>query len=164
MFTEVKSLEEFQKKKEHEPAILAYFSTGVCTVCKVLKPKLAAFMQNEFPECKLIYIPSDKFPEIAAQNRVFAAPTILVYFEGRETIRKSRNIGISELRREIARPYSLIFGGKDADRRRQQFFNWGSRQFLKFRLRFKNEVVAVVFHIASVLVYFSIKSGQWQTT
>jgi len=46
---------------------------------------------------------------VAGQHRVFAAPTILVFFDGRETIRKSRNIGIDELRREIERPYSMIF-------------------------------------------------------
>jgi hypothetical protein len=49
-------------------------------------------------------------PEVAAQNRVFAVPTLLVYFDGREYIRKSRNIGIGELEREIERPYSMIFG------------------------------------------------------
>jgi hypothetical protein len=48
-------------------------------------------------------------PEVAAQNQVFAAPTILVFFEGRESIRKSRNIGIGELQREIERPYEMIF-------------------------------------------------------
>jgi hypothetical protein len=48
-------------------------------------------------------------PEVAAQNRVFAAPTIVVFFAGRETIRKSRAFGIDELKAEISRPYSLMF-------------------------------------------------------
>jgi len=57
----------------------------------------------------MVYIKSDKLPEVAAQNQVFAAPTILVFFDGREYIRKSRNIGISELQTEIERPYSMMF-------------------------------------------------------
>ncbi len=109
MFTELHSFDEFLKLKEEEPALLAYFSTNSCSVCKVLKPKVAELVEAEFPEIKLVYIQSDLLPEIAAQNQVFAAPTILIFFEGRETIRKSRNIGISELQREIARPYSIIF-------------------------------------------------------
>jgi len=109
MFTEIQSFEEFLKRKEEEPALLAYFSTEACNVCKVLKPKVAELIQAEFPKIKLIYIKSDILPEISAQNQVFAAPTILVFFEGREYIRKSRNIGIGELRREIERPYSMIF-------------------------------------------------------
>ncbi len=109
MFTEIKSFEEFLKMKEKEPALLAYFSTEVCNVCKVLKPKVAELIKSEFPNIKLAYIKSDKLPEVAAQNQVFAAPTILVFLDGREYIRKSRNIGIGELHQEIERPYSMMF-------------------------------------------------------
>jgi len=109
MFTEIHSIEEFVQLKEAEPALLGYFSTEICNVCKVLKPKVAELIQTEFPKIKLVYIKSDLYPEIAAQNQVFAAPTILVFFEGHEYIRKSRNIGIGELYREIERPYSMIF-------------------------------------------------------
>ena len=109
MFVEIQSYEEFTKLKNKEPALLGYFSTDACNVCKVLKPKVAELIQQEFPKIKLAYIKSDKLPELAAQNHVFTAPTILVFFDGRETIRKSRNIGLDELRREIDRPYSMIF-------------------------------------------------------
>lgn len=111
MFTEVQSFDEFIELKESEPALLGYFSTESCNVCKVLKPKVAELIQSEFPKIKLVYVKSDILPEIAAQNQVFAAPTILVFFEGREYIRKSRNIGIGELYQEIQRPYSMIFEG-----------------------------------------------------
>jgi thioredoxin-like negative regulator of GroEL len=109
MFIEIQSFEEFLNLKDSEPAVLAYFSTETCNVCKVLKPKVEELIITEFPKVKLIYIKSDKLPEVAAQNQVFAAPTIVVYFEGREYIRKSRNIGIGELKNEIARPYLMIF-------------------------------------------------------
>ncbi|NOR74994.1 MAG: thioredoxin [Draconibacterium sp.] len=109
MFIEVKSFEEFLVLKEKEPALLGYFSTEACNVCKVLKPKVEELIESNFPKIKLAYIKSDKLPELAAQNQVFAAPTILVFIEGREYIRKSRNIGISELQREIERPYSMMF-------------------------------------------------------
>ena len=109
MFVEIQSFEEFLKLKEEETALLAYFSTEACNVCKVLKPKVAELVQNEFPMIKMVYVKSDMLPEVAAQNQVFAAPTLIVYFEGREYIRKSRNIGIGELQKEIERPYSMIF-------------------------------------------------------
>jgi len=109
MFTEIQSYKEFLRLKEEETALLGYFSTDTCNVCKVLKPKVEELISNEFPKVKLAYIKSDELPETAAQNRVFAAPTILVFFDGRETIRKSRSIGIDELRREMGRPYSMLF-------------------------------------------------------
>lgn len=113
MFTEIHSLEEFNRMKQEEPALLAYFSTDACNVCKVLKPKVYELVQTEFPKLKLGYVKSDVLPEVAGQHQVFAAPTILVFFDGREYIRKSRNIGIEELRREIHRPYSMIFRDTD---------------------------------------------------
>src|SRR5690554_2865289 len=105
MFTEIQSLEEFNRLKNDEPALLSYFSTDACNVCKVLKPKVAELIAEEFPQLKAVYIKSDILPDVAGQHQVFAAPTILVFFDGRETIRKSRNIGIDELRSAISRPY-----------------------------------------------------------
>ena len=109
MFHEIISFEEFLDFQRNEKAFLAYFSTEACNVCKVLKPKVETMVKDKFPKIKLVYIKSDLLPEVAAQNRVFAAPTILVFFEGREHIRKSRNIGIGELEQEIERPYFIIF-------------------------------------------------------
>lgn len=109
MFETINSFEEFLTLKEKEPALLAYFSTETCNVCKVLKPKVGELIESGFPKIKTVYVQTDKIPEAAAQNQVFAVPSILVFFEGREYIRKSRNIGIDELRQDIKRPYSLFF-------------------------------------------------------
>ena len=109
MFLQIESFDEFLKLKEEEPALLAYFSNETCNVCKVLKPKVGELIQARFPKIKLVYVQTDKLPEVAAQHQIFAVPTLVIYFEGREYIRKSRNIGIAELEREIDRPYSLFF-------------------------------------------------------
>lgn len=109
MFLEIQSIEQFEQFKEGE-AVLAYFSTETCSVCHVLKPKVEELVLQKFPKLKLVSIKSDEFPEIAAQNQVFTAPTILVFFEGREYIRKNRNIGVLELQQAIERPYTLVFG------------------------------------------------------
>lgn len=108
MFQQINSSEEFQKLKA-EPAVLAYFSTNACNVCRVLKPKVEELITSTFPKIKLIYIKSDELPEVAAQNQIFTAPTLLVFFDGREYIRKSRNIGLSELEKDIGRLYSMMF-------------------------------------------------------
>ena len=58
----------------------------------------------------LFYVDVRKNPEIAGQERIFAVPTIIVIFDGRETFRRSRNIGIQELAELLHRPYTLCFG------------------------------------------------------
>ena len=105
----IHSIPEFDQVLQENEAVLAYFSTENCSVCKVLKPKVEEMARASFPKLKIIYIQSDILPELAAQNRVFTAPTVTVFFEGRETIRKSRAFGVDELKSEIHRFYSLIF-------------------------------------------------------
>jgi len=105
----IHSIQEFDQVLLENDAVLAYLSTEICSVCKVLKPKVIEMISESFPQVKLVFIESDKLPELAAQNRVFAAPTVIIFFAGRETIRKSRAFGLDELRSEIQRPYSLMF-------------------------------------------------------
>ncbi|HEX7583492.1 MAG TPA: thioredoxin family protein [Prolixibacteraceae bacterium] len=105
----IHTIQEFEKVLTANEAVLAYFSTEICSVCKVLKPKVTGMIAESFPLMKMVYVESDKLPELAAQNRVFTAPTVVVFFAGRETIRKSRTFGVDELKSEIQRPYSLLF-------------------------------------------------------
>jgi thioredoxin 1 len=105
----ISSIDEFRGLVEENEAVLAYFSTETCSVCKVLKPKVTQMVSEYFPKIKAVTIQSDQLPELAAQLRIFAAPTVLVFFDGRETIRKSRAFGLDELKDEILRPYSLLF-------------------------------------------------------
>ncbi len=105
----IKDLTEYQNTVKETDAILFYFSHDRCNVCQVLKPKIAELLQKEFPKMQMFYCDTVKTPEIAAQNSIFAVPTILVYFAGRESFRKSRNIGFDELRNELSRPYEIMF-------------------------------------------------------
>jgi len=105
----IHSITEFDLILAENDAVLAYFSTEACSVCRVLKPKVIDMVSESFPKMKMIFVESDKLPELAAQNRVFTAPTVVVFFVGRETIRKSRAFGMDELSSEIQRPYSLLF-------------------------------------------------------
>ena len=103
------NLNEFDTLVSEKPAVIAYFSTTECNVCKVLKPKIFEMISSEFPEITPVYVEINHSPELAAQKRIFAVPTLVVYFDGREFFRKSRNFGLNELRDELQRPYGLMF-------------------------------------------------------
>lgn len=109
MFFPITSREEFENYLADNAAVLAYFSTAACSVCKVLKPKVAEMVSQEFPLIKPVYVEIDRLPELAAQHRIFAVPTLLVFFDGKETIRKSRSFGLDELKEEIGRLYRIMF-------------------------------------------------------
>lgn len=92
-----------------EKALMLYFTTTGCSVCKSLQPKIRELLQQNFPQIKFEAINMDEKTELSAQFSIFAVPTILVYFNGTEHFRKSRYIGVKELRELLSRPYNMLF-------------------------------------------------------
>jgi thioredoxin-like negative regulator of GroEL len=109
MFKSVTNSAELATAIASEDALLVYFSHEQCNVCKVLKPKIESLITSQYPNIQMCYADTVLHPEIAAQHAVFAVPTILVWFQGRETFRFSRNIGLNELENALNRPYNLLF-------------------------------------------------------
>lgn len=91
------------------PAALIYFSSPGCGVCRALKPRVVSMIAEEFPELAVAEVDCAASPDLAAQFQVFAVPTVIVWFEGQETTRKSRAFSVGELQAEMARPYAMLF-------------------------------------------------------
>ena len=102
-------LEDLQARIGSDKGLLLYFSSESCSVCKVLKTKVAELLLEKFPRMASLYVDTEKSPVIAGQFRVFTIPTILIYFQGKEQARYSRNISMHQLEAGIDRPYELIF-------------------------------------------------------
>ncbi len=109
MENSVNSIENFNKIVEEKKGVLFYFSTPTCNVCKVLKPKVKEMVSQKFKHMEFYYVDVEVAKSLAASLSVFTIPTILVFFGGKEFLRKSRYIGIKELENYIERPYSLLF-------------------------------------------------------
>ncbi|MCK5808353.1 thioredoxin family protein [bacterium] len=107
----IKNLDNFEQvlESKKQDGVLFYFSTRQCHVCKVLKPKIYDMLQKHYPKIEMHYIDTEKIPEAGGHFSVFAAPTIILFLDGKEFIRQSRNIGVMELASHIERPYSLFF-------------------------------------------------------
>ena len=102
------SLEALNTLLNQHEGMLLYFSTPQCNVCKVLRPKLMALFEEHYPEIAHYYVDTTETPEISGQYGVFAVPTILLFLDGREYIRKSRNFSPAELIEEVRRPWALM--------------------------------------------------------
>ncbi len=105
----INNIQQFKTLITERDALIAYFTTPACNVCKVLKPKILKLLESDFPLIEFADINSEEFPDIAAQFSVFTAPTIVVFFNGFESFRKARYIGINELSNYLKRPYNLLF-------------------------------------------------------
>ncbi|MDP1785184.1 MAG: thioredoxin family protein [Sulfuricurvum sp.] len=89
-------------------AVILYFSAPTCGVCHALKPKLTEALINEFPTFIIESIDISEKPEIGSHFSVFTIPTVLIYLQGGEFLRKSRNMSVAEVIEGIRRPYTLM--------------------------------------------------------
>lgn len=103
------SINELQETINQQLAILIYFQNDNCPPCRSLRPKVETMTQADFPKMKLIFIDSFKNPELTAYFGVFAHPTLLIFFDGKEYIRSSKYVSTLELKSKIQRPYTLLF-------------------------------------------------------
>ena len=105
----ITNISDFEQITTNNIAVLVYFSTQSCNVGEALEPKVKHLLLTNFPKIEFYSVDLNFSPELAAHYNAFVEPTILVFFEGKETIRKSRVIGVSELEQTIKRFYQLIF-------------------------------------------------------
>jgi len=101
-------IQEIETTVKENLAVMLYFSAPSCNVCHALKPKLLDAIESNFEEFKIISIDVSQEQEIAAHYSVFAIPTVLVFLDGREFLRKSRHMSVDEVVREIQRPYEIM--------------------------------------------------------
>ena len=109
----IDSSDALQAFVAENPAALLYFSAEGCGVCTVLLPKVEALLREEFPRAGLARIDCSARPELAAQQGVFAVPTLVLFFDGREAQRFARNVSLGQLREAMARPYRLLLAGDE---------------------------------------------------
>jgi len=103
------SPEELDIKIKEAKGVLVYFKNDFCGPCLALRPKVSDLMEHHFPKMEMVIVDSFTNPSMAGTYNVFGNPTILVFFEGREYVRKSKYISMPELQGEIDRLYQMVF-------------------------------------------------------
>ena len=102
------NIDSIEKTLHTELAVGLYFSAPTCNVCHALKPKLLTAFDANFSQLRIISIDISETPEIASHFGVFAIPTLLVYLDGKEFLRKSRHMSVDQVVEEIKRPYDIM--------------------------------------------------------
>jgi len=103
------NIETIREEIARKPGVLLYFHGEHCNVCYALQPKLFRAFDEHFPEIEKIAVDVGEHADIAAGFSVFSIPTAIVFLDGREFERISRNVSIPALVEKIERPYRLLF-------------------------------------------------------
>jgi thioredoxin-like negative regulator of GroEL len=102
------TIENIEKSIKENLAVMVYFSAPTCNVCHALKPKLLAALEANFKEFVVESVDISTEEDIAPHFGVFAIPTVMIYLDGKEFLRKSRHMSVDEVIREIRRPYEIM--------------------------------------------------------
>lgn len=90
-------------------AVAIYFKGENCAPCMALQPKIKDLFEKNFPKIKLLFInPTIDLSEYAQFN-IFSFPTLIVFMDRREVVRKSIYLSLPQLKGEIEKYYSLLF-------------------------------------------------------
>ncbi|WP_300368746.1 thioredoxin family protein [Hydrogenimonas sp.] len=103
------TIETIQEIIRSKPGILLYFWGEHCNVCHALQPKLFEAFETNFPKIEKIAIDVGEDADIAANFGVFSIPTAIIFLDGKEFERVSRNVSIPALVEKIRRPYDIFF-------------------------------------------------------
>ena len=102
------TIANIEKTIKENIAVMVYFSAPTCNVCHALKPKLLEELDKNFSEFKVESVDISVEEDIAPHFDVYAIPTVLIFLDGKEFVRKSRHMSVVEVMEEIRRPYEIM--------------------------------------------------------
>lgn len=102
-------LESLNTSISEDPAVTIYFQNDACQPCKILRPKVKELLAEKYPKMKLHLIDPIREPECSAAFQVFSLPTILIFFDGKESFRGGIYTSIVEMDESINRYYKMLF-------------------------------------------------------
>ena len=104
----MQSIENIEKTIQENLAVMVYFSAPTCNVCHALKPKLLEAFDENFKEMVVEDVDVSVNEDIGPHFGVFSIPTVLIFLDGQEFMRKSRYMSVREIVCDLQRPYSMI--------------------------------------------------------
>ncbi len=104
----IKNNEDLNKLINENDMLLIYFGSNSCSVCHAMKPKVEQLL-GKYPKIKGVSVIVENSVELSAKYTVFTIPVIILFIQGKETIREARIISMENLEQKISRYYELFY-------------------------------------------------------
>ena len=112
MFKNFTKQDNYNKLIEENEILLFQFGMQTCAPCHSIKNKLKDYSEvNE--SLKIYYVACEQFQQLAAKLSIFTVPTILVYVQGKLTLKVSGYFSLEEVFMKIER-YQMMLNSIDA--------------------------------------------------
>lgn len=111
----IRDIEEISEIVTQHDMVIIYFTGKACSACEVIKYKLEKIVGN-YPLIVSREIDGESNLDIAAQYQVFTLPHMILFVQGKETIRTGKHVDLMELEKKISRYYELLgLGEREGD-------------------------------------------------
>jgi len=97
------------RKIDLPPDCALYVSGSRCGACQILLPQIKTRFQEHFPALPLMEIAAPEHQEWVSQQGIFVFPSLMVFLEGKETLRKVPFLSFEEIKTPLTRLYTLLF-------------------------------------------------------
>ena len=95
-------LSEIKQMIQEYPLVLLLIKTSQCGVCESIQAKAADLLESH-SKARGIYVFMEDAPVTAAEYLALSAPTLLLFFQGKEVYRESRFVRFEELEQVLRR-------------------------------------------------------------
>lgn len=104
----IKTIEEIDNAIKDNEMTLLYFGMDSCGVCVDLLPKVEKMLEK-YKNIKSYHIDARNDIKVAAEFDVFTVPVIVLYINGKETVRLARHISVIDLEEKVDRYYNMLY-------------------------------------------------------
>lgn len=100
--------EEIEEFIEENLISIVYFSGATCGACDAIRDKVL-YIIKDYKEIKFMEVNAVENKEVAAAYNIFSLPILLLFINGKETLRIGRYFDVLDFKNSIDRYYNLIF-------------------------------------------------------
>lgn len=104
---EVKSSEALQNIINHQELCVVYFMGSACSACEVIKLKVETILAN-YPQVKGIEVNGKEHPEVAISYDVYALPLMILFVQGKESLREGKHLNLLDFERKLERYTKIL--------------------------------------------------------
>lgn len=92
---------------KREKLLILQFGAESCAPCSAIKNRIQAWNLLH-PAVRFCYLPTEKLPKVCAQMGVFTVPTLLLYVQGKLSIRQSGCFSLDQILQQVQKYEDLL--------------------------------------------------------
>ena len=105
---QVGTKEELDLMVQENELLVVYFTGSACGACEVIKQKVESVLETH-PQVKGIEVNGAKYPVLATAYEVYTLPIMILFVQGKESLRLGRHLDLLEFERKLARYEEMIY-------------------------------------------------------